>query len=332
MKKEFEWPIIGHDNIKKYLEQTVNAGKLSHAYIFAGPAHLGKKTLAISFIKSFLCSADKVPCGRCEFCRSFKKGIYPDFYEILPIEGKKNIGIEQIRELRDLIGSSSFSGNYKVILINKAENMTLAAANSLLKILEEPSKKTIFILLANDIQGIPPTIRSRSQIINFSPVASEKIENYLKKTGANKEHIREAAGLAQGRPGLAISLIENNRLLQGHKELVSDFLNFLNSSVGERFNYIEKSIGKQKSFQEKIIIAEALLSVWMNVFRDLLLAKLSLKERLSNVAANDRLEIMGGKYSDKKIIYFLDKIKEAENNLASSINPQLVAENLALIF
>lgn len=332
MKKDFNWPLAGHDNIKKYLEKNISAGKLSHAYIFAGQAHLGKKTMAVNFIRSFLCQEEKVPCNKCSTCRDLKKGIYPDFYEISVLEGKKNIGIEQIRDLISQISDSSFSGNYKIIFIKNAEKMTLSAANSLLKGLEEPAKKTIFILITDDIESVPLTIRSRAQVINFLPVNPKEIENYLIKTGAGKDLIKEAVRLSQGRPGLAVGFIQDSRVLKEYKEFSANFLNFLSGSLSERFDYIEKSIGKQKNFQEKALSADSLLDVWLNVLRDLLLAKRFLADRLSNVSARDKLNFISAKYSDRKIIYFIDKTNEAKVNLNNSVNPQLIVENLALNF
>ncbi len=168
---ESKWPVIGHKNIIKFLQKSIEADRISHAYLFVGPNYLGKKLMANYFIQSLLCQNNEVfPCNNCSNCHNFNRGLYLDFYKIKTEEGKKNISVEQIRELRDKIKNTSFSGSYRIALIEGAKKLSLPAANSLLKTLEEPGKKTIFILISDYFDFIPATVMSRCQIINFNPV------------------------------------------------------------------------------------------------------------------------------------------------------------------
>jgi DNA polymerase III subunit delta' len=330
MDSDDRWPIVGHKNIIEYLENSLKAEKLAHAYVFVGPSNLGKALTAKYFIKSILCK-DGTPCNKCKSCKEFEKGIYPDFYDIKVEDGKRNISIEQIREVMGKIKESSFSGNFKIILIEEAEKMNLAGFNSLLKSLEEPNRKTVFILITNNISTLPETVLSRSQVIKFHGVGSEEILKHLLFLGVNKEVAFEAIGFSNGKPGLAIEYSKNKKLVDGYKILVNNFLHLLNSPINEKFNYIDKLMGK-KTFKEKADIAERVIDSWLLVLRDLLLTKNSYFNSISHVFALDRIKVVSNNYSNKEIVKIIDRASEAKINLKKNVNPQLIIENLSLSF
>ena len=303
MNKENIWPIVGHRNVVKILQKGIVNKKLAHAYIFSGAEHLGKSLVADYFIRSVLCEKqDGSFCNSCEFCKSLDRKIYPDFYEIELEEGKKNISIEQIREVSEKISKSSFLGNYKIILIKNAESLSLGAHNSLLKTLEEPSKKTLFILTTDNLELIPETVQSRSEIINFYPVKNKEIFNYILEKGIDASLAEEVSRFSKGKPGVAINCLQNKKLIKDYKQEVFDFLDLLNSSLKERFDYLEKNIGKGKKFSEKSVLAKSVLDRWLNVFRDLLLSKNLAKDEISNIFAKERINLLSRKYSSKMLM------------------------------
>jgi len=330
MGSDDKWPIVGHKNIIEYLGNSLKAEKLAHAYVFVGPSNLGKALTAKYFIKSILCK-DGAPCNKCKSCREFEKGIYPDFYDIKIEDGKRNISIEQIRGVMGKIKESSFSGNFKIILIEEAEKMNLAGFNSLLKSLEEPNRKTVFILITNNISTLPETVLSRSQVIKFHGVSSDEILKHLLFLGVNKEVAFEAIGFSNGKPGLAIEYSKNKKLVDGYKILVNNFLHLLNSPINEKFNYIDKLMGK-KTFKEKANIAQRVIDSWLLVLRDLLLIKNSYFNSISHVFALDRIKVVSNNYSNREIIEIIDRANEAKINLKKNVNPQLIIENLSLNF
>ena len=330
MGSDDKWPIVGHKNIIEFLEKSLKAEKLAHAYVFAGPVSLGKSLVAKYFIKSILCH-EKNPCNNCKSCNEFEKGIYSDFYDIKVEDGKKNISIEQIREITNKIKKSSFSGNYKIILVEEAEKINLSGFNSLLKSLEEPSKKTVFILITSNISVLPETILSRSQVIKFHGVDSESILKHLLLLGVNKEIALEAIGFSSGKPGLAIEYVKNKKLVDGYKILVSNFLHLLNSPINQKFDYVDKLMGK-KTFKEKTDIAERVIDSWLLILRDFLLVKNACINNLSHSFALDRIKVVSNNYSNQGIIDIIDKVGEAKKNLQKNVNPQLIIENLSLNF
>lgn len=329
MEEQKNWPVIGHKNIIKFLQDSIALNKIGNAYIFFGQKHLGKSLTAKYFIQSLLCEKKNgFFCNNCATCKEITHKIYPDFYKIEIEEGKKNISIEQIRSLSDKIKNSSFSGNYKVILIKDAHNLSLQAANSLLKVLEEPKGKTVFILISDNLQGIPLTVRSRSQIINFKPVDSNEILAFF----SDIEEKKEIVCSANFKPGLVISYVEDNDLFDDYKNFVNDFLNIFNLSINQKLDYIESKIGKQKIFIEKTKITDSILDIWLSVFRDLLLTINSMSDQVGNIFAINKIKNLSAKYSIEKVISSINKINQAKKYLHNNVNQQLILENLVLFF
>jgi len=202
MSKEinFDWPIVGHDKIKGFLQTTIRNNVLSHAFIFEGPAQVGKTLTAKLFANSIVCDGfenlkeEKVtlPCHRCDACRQFSKNMHPDFYvlerEINEKTGvKKNfITVAQIRALQEKINKRAFLNSYKIVLIPEAQYLNQEASNCLLKTLEEPAARTIMILITPNRDALLPTIQSRCQVLKFLPIIKERIYEYLLAQGANK--------------------------------------------------------------------------------------------------------------------------------------------------
>ena len=138
------WNIIGHNKITSFLETGIKNDKLSHAYLFHGPKSIGKKTLTKQFILNLLCHTEnpekpEIPCLNCDSCRQTQKNANPDVIWIKKEADKKNITVEQIRELEGKLSIHSFFKSYKIAVIENAEDMNLASANALLKTLEEPT-------------------------------------------------------------------------------------------------------------------------------------------------------------------------------------------------
>ena len=129
----FRWPLIGHSRIIDFLQNNLNNGRISHAYLFIGPENIGKSAVANFLVGSLVCrhlndQTKIVPCGQCECCRQLINKIHPDVFWISREMGetgklKKNIGIEQIRQLQDKFNLHSFLNTHKVAVIEQAQNL-----------------------------------------------------------------------------------------------------------------------------------------------------------------------------------------------------------------
>lgn len=179
--------VIGQDYVVKTLKNAIKLGRVSHAYIFSGSRGIGKTTIARIVAKALNCKnpVDYEPCNQCENCIEIEKGSFPDLYEI---DAASNRGIDDIRTIRDNVNYAPIKGNYKIYIIDEAHMLTKEAFNALLKTLEEPPPKNIFILATTEAYKIPDTIKSRCQIFNFKPPTKQQIKTYLQSI-LQKENI-----------------------------------------------------------------------------------------------------------------------------------------------
>ncbi len=161
--------IIGHKKQIELLSKAFERGKLAHAYVFAGPSGIGKKTLAKNLAQALLCDQSQA-CGICPQCKTFIAAANADF---LDVSGDGGVKIEQIRELSYKLSLKPYLAKNKVALIDEADHMTVEAANALLKVLEEPKAFTYLFLISSNPSRLPKTISSRCQKISFGPLRPE---------------------------------------------------------------------------------------------------------------------------------------------------------------
>jgi DNA polymerase III subunit delta' len=172
--------IVGHPKQLETLRLALAHGRLHHAYLFVGPAGVGKKTIGTSLAKAIHCSvAIGDFCGQCADCARIQDANHPDVRFIEPLAGKKEISIQQIRELEKELNLRSFSGNKKIAILDPATMMNLPAQNALLKTLEEPPRDSLLILIASNLGGLLPTLRSRCLRVSFVPLTRDQVAAFL---------------------------------------------------------------------------------------------------------------------------------------------------------
>lgn len=332
------WQIIGHQQITNYLEQAILNERLAHAWLFYGSKQLGKRKLAKQFAKILLCShQDKnkksIPCEQCEQCIEFNKGTHPDVYIIEKGKQEKNISVEQIRELRNKLINKSFFKSYKIAIIEGAEFLSLAAANALLKTLEEPLGKTVIILVAESLSSIPKTLLSRSQKIKFLAVATKDIYNYLAgQKKFNDKEILDFANLSQGRPGRAVIFSSNSHLWKVYLGNLNTFFKLISASDHEKINFVEIFLSSQKKITDQNNLILPMLNLWQSLFRDILLLKNDLSAKIINSKVKSELNQLTPYFSLEKLQQINSKIEQTRTYLKQNANPKLVLENLVLNF
>lgn len=158
--------------------QRINDGKLPHAFILAGQEGIGVEDLAMAMGQYLLCLSpmNNIACGRCRGCQLINAGTHPDLLYVSPESKGKPIKIDQIRELAGFVDQTAQQGGYKIIVLSPAETMNINAANALLKNLEEPAGKTIFLLTSSELNQVLPTIRSRcAKMMLYTPKAEQAL-------------------------------------------------------------------------------------------------------------------------------------------------------------
>lgn len=209
--------LIGQGQAVSLLQRSIAKDRLAHAYLFAGPEGVGKKTCAQIFARTLNCEENGVePCGQCSAC---KKDFHPDIRTIHP-DGD-SFRIDQIRDLQENVAYKPYEGRFKIYILTAVEKLTDAAANSLLKTLEEPPPATIFALITSQPEKALPTIRSRCQQINFRPLSKKAILQVLaeKHPEIEQEKRELVASISEGSLGRALGYLEDEGALERIEEI-----------------------------------------------------------------------------------------------------------------
>ncbi|NMB25216.1 MAG: DNA polymerase III subunit delta' [Firmicutes bacterium] len=204
--------LIGQEVLVEQLHHAIQSNRVAHAYLISGEAGSGKRALARAFTEALFCkNRASSPCGECDNCRLIKGGNHPDVTIVEP-QGAR-IRIDQIRALQDKFALRTYGGHWKVGIIVDAEVMTAAAANSLLKLLEEPSGQAVIMLLTTSPSLLLPTIVSRCQTLSLKRIPRARIAAHLENEyGTSAEKAMVIAGLADGSLGQAREIVSGDHL------------------------------------------------------------------------------------------------------------------------
>ena len=176
--------IIGNEQNKKLLINSIKSNNFVHSYMFTGIDGIGKKLFAMAFAKMILCENENKPCGHCTSCIRFDGSNHPDFMITDSLDGK-SIKIDQIRLLQEKIAEKPILSDKKVYIINNSDLMTVEAQNCLLKTLEEPPEYAILILVLSNENKMLNTIKSRCTKISFQKLSNDELTRYANFNNIN---------------------------------------------------------------------------------------------------------------------------------------------------
>ncbi len=336
--------LIGQDVISLTLKQALITNKIAPAYLFCGPRGTGKTSSARIFAKSLNCQKyskpSKLPCNKCELCKSINIGVALD---IIEIDAASNTGVENIREIIERANFAPTQARWKVYVIDECHMLSTAASNALLKTIEEPPERVVFILATTNPERVLTTIQSRCQKFNFKRINSEHIYNHILEI-SNKESInfedeglrliakRSNGGMRDAQRLLdQLSLIPNGITKRNAEELLgevseNDLLNLIDSLIKNVPDALIKSCSNlYDSGNEPIAILEGLL----NITRDLLLK--TVDDNYSDLFYTSKefqpeIERISKLINKSKIIEWHRYLKNLEYQIKNSTQPRLWLE------
>jgi DNA polymerase-3 subunit delta' len=320
--------IVGQDEAIGRLRAASSADRLPHGLLFAGPMGVGKGTTATVLARGLLCAKPVGidACGRCESCLLIDAGTHPDFHvayrQLVRLEksdaAARDLSIDVIREhVLKPASHTAMLGRGKVFIIEEADRMSDSAQNALLKTLEEPSTRTVLVLLTDKPDVLLPTIRSRCQRFSFAPLSSEVVENLLRQRGCDPSLSVLASRIAEGSLGLALRWIEDG-VVQRHDELTR-LLDDLWQSKASATTLVDFLNAAAVDYAEKQQARDALVSKDQGTREGIgvYLQMASRHLRLAMTAPSRAAEI-------GHLCRGIDAIVAAERNLLANVNVSLV--------
>lgn len=359
--------IVGQNEAKERLVKMVNTHRVPHALLFSGKDGCGHLLAAITFAQFLYCKSKNgsEPCGTCASCNKVSKLIHPDLHFVFPIIKSKHvktsndllpefreafsnnnyltlndwvselnaenkqaiIPVEESADILKKLSYTSFEGSYKVMIIWQADKMNIEAANKLLKVLEEPSEDTIFILIVNDVEKLMATIISRVQHIPFYSVNEKEIARVLvAEYEVQESAAQQAAFLSEGnfRDALAALHKDDDEL-----SFLTHFQNFMRLALkfdsDKALAWVEENAGRDREKQKQFITYS------LAVFRDALMYNFG-ERSLVRLSGNERqfLEKFAPFINQKNYQLLIEEFNSNYYYIERNANPRILFMDLLL--
>ncbi len=335
--------LVGQDFVVSTLKNSIEQGKIAHAYLFAGPRGVGKTSAARILAKSLNCEKGPttIPCGKCSSCTEITRGISLD---VIEIDGASNTGVNDIREIKDEVLFPPNSSRYKIYIIDEVHMLSNSAFNALLKTIEEPPPYIVFIFATTEIHKVPPTIRSRCQQYHFKQISIDlikgKLEELVEETGIKHEGdalfwiAKEASGSLRDAYTIfdqVVSFSGGNLTMKNIKDTLgtvgADEINTLlgyaiHKDRKSLFDYLDKLLSSGISVEQFVIDLS-------EYFRSLLLLKSGIeRESVLGFTAESFPPEIRNSYSSSQLEKILEELFKLYRNLRFSLNQRMELELL----
>ena len=335
------WTLVGQDPAVKVLRSAVEGDRVAHAYLFAGPRHVGKTAAALQFAQLLNCTgADERPCGRCRACERIAGGSHPDL-ELVGIGGmcdeqehkhsaddSRDIRICQVRRISHLVTRAPFEARYRVFIIEPADALGREPAAALLKTLEEPPPHVVIILVTDREEMLPDTIRSRARRVAFAGLPKEAIERTLRtRWDVAPPRAAELARLSGGRLGWAIAALHDERMLEAREAALERAETLARASLAQRFAYAS-TLGT--GYTKDRAGTQATLEMWQEWWRDVLLIAAGREQQAVHRDRLDRLHVLASQCGVAAAVRALRAITDARQQLVENGSPVLVLESMMM--
>ena len=275
-----------------------------------------------------------VPCGHCSQCQRIADGIHPDIRIIGVGTGddeatnRRDIRIEQVRDIESFLNLTPYEGLCKVVIVDGAELMNTAAANALLKTLEEPPANSRLLLLTANEDALLPTIRSRCSALYLKPVPKAELQERLARDyAADSEMAERVARLSRGCFGQAVDALRDSQALEQRRADLERLKEVCEGGLDIRFDYaaeVASQFGRDRE------AARELLYLWLRWWRDLLLIKEGGEEYLHNADMDDTLRLHATQLTTGDVVAFIKRLNRTLEALDANANPRLTLEAFVL--
>lgn len=343
------WTIVGHERVVNALTAAKRNDRVAHAYLFAGPAHVGKTLAALQFAQLLNCDDADAPCGACKSCERIASGKHADV-EFVGIGGacdesdhdhakdnSRDIRICQVRRIEHLISRAPFEGKRRVIVIEPAQalngatidpNVTAPPVAALLKTLEEPPAGVVFILVTDQEEMMPATIRSRARLVSFGGLPREQVELTLRtRWDADPETAAGLARLAGGRLGEAVLALRDEKLLESRESAPDKCEALAQAGIADRFS-AAATLGS--AYSRNRADTQATLELWQVWWRDVLLIAAGREDQITNSERIESLRPLAAHCGVAPALRALKAIGDARQQLLENANPTLTLEAMML--
>lgn len=359
--------VIGQDRVKQILINAILNEKVAHAYLFYGPEGVGKDAMAIEFAKALNCERGKgEACDECRTCKGISELSHPNVklvfklplgknetkdsspiekldeseikiiqeqvklkaqnpYHKITIPRANSIKINSIREIKMEISHSTFIPGWRVVIVSEADAMTEQAANAFLKTLEEPTPKTVIILTTANKDRLLPTIISRCQLVRFSYLSDDEIVKALvERYGLNEARARLIARLSNGSFGKALELLDV--AIEDKRIRPIDFLATIASGkIVKLLIEVEKIVADYERSE-----IENFLQIILTWFRDALMLKVGMSDKIININMIERLKKFVENYGEFEYQSAISLVEKAIDQVEKNVQLNLILINLSL--
>jgi len=320
------WNLIGHEWAVEMLRQQIAHGTARHAYLFTGPAGVGRRTLALRLASALNCTEPAgpgIPCGQCRECRQIEAGQHPDLAIIQAESEGGTLKVDQVREARRTLMFKPYQSNHRVTVFLRFQEANDNASNALLKILEEAPSYAALVLTADTPEQLLPTIVSRCEVLRLHPLQLERVEAVLTGRGVKQDQARLVAHISGGRLGYALRLLEDASALRFREEKLNDAQSLTTAARTDKFTYAEK-IARDKDTMRNVLL------LWLSYWRDVLLCAGGSSAPIANIDRAKEIESLAARLSLSEARRLVAELDHSLSQLESNVNPRLLAEVLLL--
>ena len=325
--------VHGQEMAVRSLEAGLKSGRLHHAYLLSGPAHVGKTTLATQLAQAVNCTGGDPPCGTCGPCERVGSGAHADvsFIRVDPEAAEGARTLISIDAVRDLISSAHlrpYEGRTRVYIIEGADRLSADGANALLKVLEEPPPDVLLLLLTDYLDGVLPTIRSRCQLMELRPLPLAQVAAVLRdEHGVGDEQAEALARLSRGCLGWAIEASRDPSVLAAVQQRLERITDVIEGGLEARFAYADELA---RRLQADRAAGREELFLWMRWLRDVLLTQQDQGKQIVNLSWRDTLTRHASALTSAQVTRWLHALTETVEARERNANPRLALEALML--